>query len=226
MEITVASEPSRWRLGAWLTFVLALAAANYATRFSGAKVPDDLAYRWSSSVAALVQYGVMLGILLLISWGLDRRDAFALRRPESWRRAVALTVGALAAIWAVSAALSRFLDATHEQGLVPKSWDSSRWAPFVAFFIVVAVIAPVVEELTFRGLGFTLVSPYGTWIAIISTGVLFGVAHGLVEGLPVLAFFGIAVGWLRAKTDSVYPGMLLHGTFNGVALIVSVAIVR
>jgi len=41
--------------------------------------------------------------------------------------------------------------------------------------------------------------------------------------LPVLAFFGVAVGWLRERTGSVYPGMLLHATFNGVALLVSVA---
>jgi membrane protease YdiL (CAAX protease family) len=39
----------------------------------------------------------------------------------------------------------------------------------------------------------------------------------------VLAFFGVVVGWLRMKTDSVYPGMLLHGTFNGVALLVAIA---
>jgi membrane protease YdiL (CAAX protease family) len=31
------------------------------------------------------------------------------------------------------------------------------------------------------------------------------------------------VGWLRARTDSVYPGMLLHATFNAVALLVAVS---
>jgi len=224
METVAAPAPPRWRLVAWLVFALALAGLAYAGRFSGTKTPNDLAYRWSSSVAALVQYAVMLGILLLISRGLERREAFALRPPPSWPRAVGLIAAALAAIWTASAVLSRFLDATDEQGLVPKGWDSSRWAPFVAFFLVVTVVAPIIEELTYRGLGFTLVFPFGTWVAIVSTGVLFGAAHGLVAGLPVLAFFGIVVGWLRARTESVYPGMLLHATFNGVALVVAVTV--
>ena len=52
------------RLIAWLAFVLVWQrSALYAAQLSGAETPDDLAYRYSSSVAALVQYGIMLGIL-------------------------------------------------------------------------------------------------------------------------------------------------------------------
>jgi len=36
--------------------------------------------------------------------------------------------------------------------------------------------------------------------------------------------FGVVVGWLRERTRSVYPSMLLHATFNATALIVSVAV--
>jgi uncharacterized protein len=224
--VTGPSSPhARWRLLAWLGFVLLLAGLNYASRFADTDTPDDLAYRWESSIAAVVQYGIMLGILLLIARGVPRREVFALRRPASWRRTVGLTVVVLLAIWTFGAALSPFLDATDEQGLVPDEWDSSRLPAFIAFFAAVTLIAPVVEELTYRGLGFALLAPYGTWLAILATGVLFGAAHGLLVALPVLSFFGIAVGWLRERTDSVYPGILLHGTFNGVALIVSVALV-
>ena len=69
----------------------------------------------------------------------------------------------------------------------------------------------------------SLFLPYGAGVAILVTGVLFGAAHGLLVALPVLAVFGIVVGWLRVRTDSVYPPMLLHGTFNGLALLVSVS---
>jgi membrane protease YdiL (CAAX protease family) len=212
------------RLAGWLVFVLALAALAYAARLADTETPDDIAYRWSSSVAALIQYGLMLGVLLLIARGLSKRETFALRRPESWPRALGLAFLSLLAIWAASAALAPFLDASDEQGLVPDDWDSSRAGAFVAFFLVVAVLAPVVEELTYRGLGFTLLAPYGTWVAILVTGVLFGAAHGLVAGLPVLAIFGIVVGWLRSRTGSVYPSMLLHGVFNGTALLISVTV--
>lgn len=224
METRVAERPATWRLVAWLVFVLALTALSYASRLSGEDPPEDLAYRYSSSIAAVIQYGVMLGILLLIARGLPLREAFALRRPASWPRALGYAAIALVAIWVASAALAPFLDANEEQGFVPDGWDSSRAGAFAAFFVAVAVIAPIVEELMYRGLGFFLLAPYGTVVAVVVSGTLFGVAHGLLVALPILVIFGIGVGWLRAKTASVYPSMILHGIFNGVALIVSVAL--
>ncbi|MFO7572385.1 MAG: type II CAAX endopeptidase family protein [Gaiellaceae bacterium] len=212
------------RLAGWLVFVGALTALSYASRLSDVETPDDLAYRYSSSIAAVVQYGLMLVILLLVARGLPRRDAFALRRPQSWRRALGLTAVALIAIWAAAAALSPLLNAGDEQGLVPKEWDPDRAGAFAAFFVSVTVLAPVVEELTYRGLGFSLLAPYGTLVAILLTGFLFGAAHGLVLGLPVLVVFGVVVAWLRWKTESIYPPILLHAVFNGTALIVAVAI--
>ena len=223
MAIASAAPPRPGRLIAWLVFVLALTALAYAGQLSDEESADDIAYRYEYGVAAAVQYVVMLGILLLIARGLPLRGIFALRRPASWPRALGLLVLALVAIWGLSAAVSPFLDATEEQGLVPEEWDSSRAGAFALFFVVVTFAAPVVEELTYRGLGFTLLAPYGTWVAILGTGVLFGLAHGLIVALPILAFFGVAVGWLRERTDSLYPPVLLHAFFNGTALIVSVS---
>jgi membrane protease YdiL (CAAX protease family) len=222
--IAVAAQPERptARVAAWLVFALIFAALNYTARFAGGDEPKDVAYRYSSSIAAIVQYVIILGILLLIARGLSKRDVFALRRPGSWRRALGFTALALLSIWITAAILSPFLDATDEQGLVPDKWEPSRAGAFAAFFVVVAGVAPVVEELMYRGLGFTLLAFYGRRTAILTTGVLFGLAHGLLLALPVLVVFGVAVGWVRDRTQSAYPGMLLHGTFNGVALIVAV----
>lgn len=211
------------RLAAWLAFVGALTALSYASRLSDIETPDDVAYRYSSSVAALVQYGLMLVILLLIARGLPLRDAFAWYRPASWKRALGLSALALLVIWLAAAALSPFLDASGEQGLVPKEWDPSRAGAFAAFFVTVTVLAPTVEELTYRGAGFALLAPYGAGLAIVVTGVLFGAAHGLVLGLPVLVIFGIVIGWLRHRTESIFPPIALHAVFNGTALIVAVA---
>ena len=123
----------------------------------------------------------------------------------------------------MSAILSQFLDAGDEQGLVPKSWDSSRAAPFIANAVVIALVAPFVEELLYRGLGYGLLTQFVSPLpAILITGLAFGLGHGLVLGLPVLAFFGIALAWLRWQTGSVYPGMIVHGCFNGLALLVVV----
>ncbi|HSI97381.1 MAG TPA: CPBP family intramembrane glutamic endopeptidase, partial [Gaiellaceae bacterium] len=128
--------------------------------------------------------------------------------------------------YAYARVLSVFTDEypSCEQGLVPTEWDSSRAGAFAAFFVAVVFVGPVVEELIYRGVGFGLLAPYGMWVAVLATGVLFGASHGLLLGLPVLVAFGIVVGWLRAKTSSIYPPMLVHSTFNGVALIAALLV--
>lgn len=227
MEADPTSTQAPWRLVAWLVFVLVLAALNYAARLVGPEAPEDLAYRYGTSVTFAVQGLIVIGVLLLIALvgrGLPPRDAFALRRPVSWRRGLGLALAALIAIWLVSAALAPLLDASEEQGLVPDEWDPDRAGAFAAFFASATIVAPVVEELTYRGLGFTLIAPYGTLLAIAGTAVLFAAAHGLLAAFPVLAAFGALLGWLRARTDSVYPCILLHATFNGVVLVVSVTV--
>jgi membrane protease YdiL (CAAX protease family) len=230
MSEPVAAERHPGRLAAWLTFVLALTALNYAGRFAGeSTVDDDIAYEWVSSIGVVVQFGIMLGILLLIARGISKREVFALRRPASWKRAIGLTVLALVAIYAAAAAYSGLLsligdyDPSEEQGLVPDEWDPTRAAPFVAFVLTVTLLAPAVEELTYRGMGIWLLRPWGTALAVVVTGLLFGLAHGLLVGLPILAFFGLVVGWLRVKTESIYPPIALHAAFNGIALIAAVS---
>jgi hypothetical protein len=220
-----APHPARWRLVAWLVLTIAFAGLAYLGQQTESDPPDDYAYRYSSSIGAVVVYAFALGIILLISYGLDRRRAFGLRRPASWPRALGYALLGLIAIYVATYVYvtATGTDPSEEQGLVPAEWDSSRIVPFALFFLSVSVVAPIVEELTYRGIGFSLLAPYGVWVAILVTGVLFGLAHGLLEALPILAAFGVALGWIRARTSSIYPCMALHGFFNAVAVIVSVS---
>jgi membrane protease YdiL (CAAX protease family) len=219
-QLTTVPRP---RLVAWAIFVTILAALSYAANLADSgNPPDDLLYRWSSAVGGLVQYAIILGIVLAIARGLAPAT-LGLVRPGSWRQATARIVTALVAIWAIGAVLNLFLQAGKEQGLVPKEWDPGRAAPFVANFIVVAAVAPVVEELTYRGLGFAAVrDTFGNGAAVVVTALAFGLAHGLFIALPVLTIFGLILAWVRLTTGSIYPTIALHALFNGVALIAAV----
>jgi membrane protease YdiL (CAAX protease family) len=56
------------------------------------------------------------------------------------------------------------------------------------------------------------------------TAVAFGLAHGLLVALPVLTVFGAILGWLRVRTESVVPCIVLHAIFNGAALLAAVTV--
>ena len=210
------------RLVAWATIVGILATLGYVGRFAGGKLPKEPLYRWDQFVGGLFQFLVLLVFMVLIAIGVSKREVFALRRPNSWGRAAAIAVGVVVVIGVVSAAIAPFLNPNKEQGLTPHGWEPRHAAAFVANFCVVALLAPVVEELTFRGLGFTLLERFGRWTAIVLVGIAFGLAHGLVQALPPLVVFGMCLAYLRSRTGSVYPGMILHALYNSLVLLFAV----
>ena len=210
------------KLAGWLALVGSLAALNYASRFSSGKPPADSLYRYDTALSGLIFYALTLGIVLLIARGLTRTE-LGLRAPGSWPRALGFTLGVLIALLIAESLLESLLPGAREQGLEPAHWDSSRALQFALNAAVVVIAAPIVEELTFRGVGFRLLAPFGTIIAVVGTAVAFAADHGLVEGFPALFLFGLAVALVRLRTGSLYPGMLLHASFNAFALAVAVA---
>lgn len=216
---------STGKLVGWGALVGMLAALSYAANLAGDGETDrDLLYQWSTAIGGLVQYAVVGGIVLLIARGLAP-GVLGLVRPASWGRAAGAIVLALVAIWVVGAALDPFLEAGKEQGLVPEEWDSSRAVPFAANFVVVAGVAPLVEELTYRGLGVAAVrDTFGVAAAVVVTSLAFGLAHGLVVALPILTLFGVILAIVRLRTESLYPAIVLHALFNGVALVGAVVV--
>jgi membrane protease YdiL (CAAX protease family) len=214
----------RRKLAAWLTLVGVVSTLGYAGRFAGGRPPKDVVYRYSTAVSELILFAVILVLVLWIARGLPKREAFALRRPRSWRRAAGLGLGLLIAIWIVSRVLDPVLHPAREQGLAPSTWEGAHAAAFALNVFALAVVGPVVEELAFRGLGFTLLQPYGQIAAVIAVGVAFALWHGLIEALPVLFVFGAGLAFLRSRTGSIYPCMALHGLFNGIALAIAVTV--
>jgi membrane protease YdiL (CAAX protease family) len=216
---------SHRRLASWALFVGLIAALNYAARFSGSGggtsrgVSHQEVYSYATFAGGTIVYAVWLGIILLIV--VDRFDLLALRRPRRWRRALGLGLAVVVAVYVWEGVVS-YLPLPEspgkEQGITNVHWEPAHAGAFAANIVLFAVIAPFVEELTFRGAGQSLLRFLGRGPSILLVGIAFGVAHGLVEALLVLVPFGIALAWLRDRTGSVLPGMLVHALFNGAAL--------
>jgi membrane protease YdiL (CAAX protease family) len=212
------------RLAFWAVFVGLIAVINYAARFSGSggvgqKSSHEEIYSYTTFVGGTILYAVWLGIVLLIA--VDHFDLLALRRPLSWLRAFGLAAAVVVVIWLWEIVVSLLPlpeSPGKEQGITNVQWEPAHAGAFAANLVLFAVVAPFVEELTFRGEGQSLLRFLGRWPSILLVGLAFGLAHGLVEALLVLVPFGILLAWLRDRTESVVPGMIVHGLFNGAAL--------
>jgi uncharacterized protein len=84
--------------------------------------------------------------------------------------------------------------------------------------LVVIVVAPVCEEIFFRGILFTVLRQrMPLWPAAVIDGVLFGFVHGSLVIVPVLAVLGIAFCYVYERTGSIFPTIALHALNNTVA---------
>ena len=211
---------SRRKLAWWSVFIVPLIALEYAGNLTSSatqRSSQDVLYKYSTAIEGAIIYLIWLGIILWIAGG--QRELFALRRPKSWSRGLGLAALALAASYLAIRLMDPLLHAGREQGLVPTHWEPKYAGAFAANWVVVGAIAPVVEEMTFRGLGYSLIlARWGQPVAIVAVGLLFAGAHGLLQAFPELATLGWALAWLRARTDSIYLGMVVHAAFNSLAL--------
>ena len=213
----------RRRLALWFALIAFFIIVQYASRSAGTSETDPL-YKWSFAVGSVIQEAIFLLIVLAIAGFSAER--LGLRLPELKWRAVGLLVGAFFTVQIFEFIYIAIAHPGNEQGLTPDKWQPRHAAAYAANGVIVCTLVPFVEELTFRGLGFYLLRPYGKWVAIVGTGVLFGLSHGLLLSLPIIIVFGCVLAWIREQTNSVFPGMLLHGTFNLVALVAAVTVHR
>jgi membrane protease YdiL (CAAX protease family) len=210
------------QLAGWLALVSLLILVAYASRATEGKPDPQVLYRWSTAVGGVIQDGIILLVVLALA-GFDRK-LLGLRRPRSIPQALRLLGGAIVLVYVFEITYSALTHPGNEQGLTPSHWEPAHATAYVANGIVICTVIPFVEEVTYRGLGYSLLEPLGRWPAIVLVGLLFGLAHGLILTLPVIAAFGMVLAWIRSVAHSVVPGMLLHSLFNLIALVAAVTL--
>ena len=107
--------------------------------------------------------------------------------------------------------------------------QESKVAPLSTYATLFAavVIAPFCEEVFFRGFVFPgLRRGMSLGWAIIISSLLFGVAHADPGSFPVLFVIGLALAFLRWRTRSIWPCIMLHMLNNGIAALAIVLTMR
>ncbi len=95
-------------------------------------------------------------------------------------------------------------------------------AAVALFFVLAAVMAPLTEELIFRGWIYTaLRARLGFAASLIASSALFALAHWEKTHLYALTVFpvGLALGYLRERAGTIGASMALHALFNSVAFV-------
>jgi uncharacterized protein len=177
-------------------------------------------------LTASVEIGFYGIILLAIYWTTVRRyqspwAALGLRPvPLGWFvLAPLLTLGMLT----VGVALTSAISALQGQPFVnPQVQDMSQGQHLtplhlVMFLFGTAIVAPIVEELFFRGMLYPLLRRhFPTWLAIVANAAIFAALHFIPILLPMLFVMGLLLAFVRARTESIIPSIIIHALNNTV----------
>ena len=87
--------------------------------------------------------------------------------------------------------------------------------------ICTAIIPALVEEFAYRGVVLGVLKRYDTGLAIVGSAFLFGMLHGNLAQIPFAFVIGLVLAFVRVKTDSMLPNILIHFGNNFYAVILS-----
>jgi membrane protease YdiL (CAAX protease family) len=185
-----------------------------------------------SDAALLAAQGIFDGLLLFVALGVASDWKFRPLGPPL--RLLGLRPFRLSAIWITLATLvAYYIVAGLFASLVLKPDQEDIGGELgvgnpsvviaVAAVLMIVLLAPIAEELFFRGFVFAgLRTRWSLWPAAITSGLIFGLVHaptGITTVVP-LAALGFALCWLYDRTGSLWPCVIAHMINNGLALAV------
>jgi membrane protease YdiL (CAAX protease family) len=170
--------------------------------------------------------GALFFLVLLHERERPLSDVLALRRPPVGLCLLALGLGV-----ALQGPLTFISDAIYtryplpEQDLAALAELFNVSSPYrkVALVVAVGVFGPVVEEMFFRGGIFgSLRRRHGAGLTLLGVSLLFAAAHRDVRLFFPDLLGGLAMGYVRAMSGSLWPALVLHTAFNSTGAVLAV----
>lgn len=164
---------------------------------------------------------IILLIFILVFLRKSPLSAVGLKRC-SWNSLVTYGIGGGMALlllvsMVMSLIISLFPQPPQPQPIAELILNARDWSQVIPLLLLVSVIAPVSEEMLFRGFIYPVLRfRFGVVAGIVITGCLFGAMHlDLVRFLP-LALGGACLALFCEKSKSIYPAIIAHSMWNTV----------
>jgi membrane protease YdiL (CAAX protease family) len=231
MSETEDAPRARWgmgdaALGIVASFVLSQVGVVMAIVAGGYKTTDDFPL-WVIGLVEIPLWIGLLGAVYLASTrkgtGSLRADFGLLMRPRDIPIGLAAGFGGQLVIVVLVTPIYRLLgvDTDRVGETAAKLADRAvHGIDVVVLVLFVAICAPIVEELFYRGLLLRSVERrFGTVIGVIGTSVLFAVVHFQVYDLLPLALAGLLFSVLSVRSGRLGPSIWAHMAFNLTAVV-------
>lgn len=102
-------------------------------------------------------------------------------------------------------------------GSLPQSPVSNDPLVLVLYFTFFSIIAPVVEEMIFRGAVLQSLRRFGDGFAVLCSALLFGLYHGNFVQMVFAFIAGLVMAYVDLQTNSLLPSLCIHFANNFIA---------
>jgi len=207
-------------LGAGLLIVLSMSVFTAALMKGKDAPPDFIGFVVSTVVTQAFAIGLIH--IFLKAHRMSWRDLLGLRHPRLLSIAVfalALAVVASPITWAISSLVIKVITLLHqtpEQQIAVQVLETTKEPAQRAVFALAAIVmAPLVEEILFRGILYPLLKHNGyPRLAFWGTSLLFAAIHIDLPTFIPLFVFGVILIWVYERTDTLLAPILTHAMFN------------
>jgi membrane protease YdiL (CAAX protease family) len=167
-------------------------------------------------LGAFFLIGLLSVIVAVAPLGRAALPALGLR-PANWKYPVFGALGTLV----LSVAVSQI--GIEPQGMKQVIEVVREPHELILSLLLLAVLAPLVEELVFRGLLYGWIAGrWGGLAGLIVSSIVFAAAHLEPAHIFLVLPLGFLFGWLRRRTDSLLPSLCSHILNNSFALLAAV----
>jgi membrane protease YdiL (CAAX protease family) len=187
---------------------------------------DSRAELAQSALIVLLELAFLLPVILIFAWKRIHWKYLGFRKfePKVMGLGCGLVIGSYVIILMHNLLLVRLgIDTQGETILrLIQMLESPGW-----FFLVGVVFAPFVEEIFFRGFLFQgFRQKYGWTSAMLVSSTIFAAAHLDPVALIPTFVLGLVLAYLFQRSNSLWPGIILHFLINGFSLCAAIAYTR
>jgi len=153
----------------------------------------------------------------IVKYGLSWRDLGFVAIDRSWiGRAATMAVISVPLVTLINLTVLQSVEGPVENPqidiIAPVGFT---WPAFISMTLLAGVLVPIVEETAFRGLLYPwLRDRMGVPWAIFFSALCFASFHRMLYFIPAITVLGIILAFVREKSDSLWPPIIVHGGFN------------
>ncbi|MFU8848295.1 MAG: lysostaphin resistance A-like protein [Opitutales bacterium] len=231
-----------WSIG-WVNFGIFICAMVIAVFFAqqiglallldpDAGVPELTP--WLAVASVILLQGPMIAVFYLArrfypNYYADRLSRVSHGFGESFLKAVPIFIMSLPLIWIATLIWSSILTGLQGAGLIEEFapqelvtlfQSGGDWTPIILLVMMAVIVAPIVEEVIFRGCIYRFLKSQTTLLgAQFISGAVFAMLHGNLLSFVPLVLVGVLLARAYEKTGSLAVAIWFHAFFNAFSLL-------